>query len=301
MEQPDSARIIFRELAEPSNVDSVRARALTAIAYIEREQGDSTAADSIMHHIAEEFPTTRTGRLLVEQLGLKTEEPVTQAELSYREAEELYFSDADAQEAYTQYRWVSETYPNTSWAPRALYAAAYISGEQLGDGETAEDLLNQIIEDYPSSPQAQRARERISSFDAIRYAEADTTDIETAFADIDAYTEDEVDQQADIVGGVEALSSTLNARNLLPQEVIEGTGGEVMLRYIVNADNSASNFRVVMEDPPGRGLGRALIAGLEEMQFRPAQKDGEPVATKVERRYTLPLDAPPNVRPLPKR
>jgi hypothetical protein len=90
-------------------------------------------------------------------------------------------------------------------------------------------------------------------------------------------------------------------RNLLPPEVLSGTGGDVVLRYVVFEDGSAAEFRVVTEDPPGRGLAQALIAGLQEVSFNAGKLEGENVASLVERRYTLPLDAPPNVRPLPKR
>ncbi|MCB2212012.1 tetratricopeptide repeat protein [bacterium] len=302
LEQPDSARVIFRELTEPSNVDSVRARAMVVLAYIEKLQGDTTAADSILLQVAEEFPGTRQGNQLIEKLGMVKETPATPAELAYREAERLLLDDDSMQEAYTQYRWVSDTYSDTEWAPRAMYAAAYIAGHHLGDGETAEELLTSIIDDYSASIQAQKAREKISAFDAIRFAsDADTVGMAEEFADIDAFGEDEVDEIAQIIGGMQALSSTLEGRNLLPAEVIQGTGGEVLLRYVVNTDQTASNFKIVMEDPPGSGLGRAMVAGLEAVEFRAARVEGEAVASKVERRYTLPLDAPPNVRPLPKR
>ncbi len=302
LEQPDSARVIFRELTEPSNVDSVRARAMVVLAYIEKLQGDTTAADSILLQVAEEFPGTRQGNRLIEQLGMVKETPATPAELAYREAERLLLDDDSTQEAYTQYRWVSDTYSDSEWAPRAMYAAAYIAGHYLDDGETAEELLTTLIDDYGASIQAQKAREKISAFDAIRFAsDVDTVGMAEEFADIDAFGEDEVDEIAQIIGGMQALSSTLEGRNLLPAEVIQGTGGEVLLRYIVNTDNTASNFKIVMEDPPGSGLGRAMVAGLEAVEFRAARVEGEPVASKVERRYTLPLDAPPNVRPLPKR
>jgi tetratricopeptide (TPR) repeat protein len=300
--QPDSARKIFIELAEPQNVDSVRARAGTVLAYIHRLQGDTTAADSFLMTIADEFSTTRAGRLVIQHLNLEEEDLATPAEIAYREAEALLIGEDQEQEAYDQYLWVRETYPRSDWAPRAMYAAAYVAGHHLHDGESAEELLNLLIENYEESSQAQRAREKISAYDAIRFSsDIDTVDIETQFAEFDAFGEEEVDQIAEIIGGIEALSSTLESRNLLPQEVIQGTGGEVLLRFIVNAENQAGNFRIVSEDPPGRGLGRALIAGLEEIPFRSARMEGSPVSTRVERRYTLPLDAPPNVRPLPKR
>ncbi|HEX05174.1 MAG TPA: tetratricopeptide repeat protein, partial [Bacteroidetes bacterium] len=236
LEQPDSARRIFQELSEPPNVDSVRARAMTILAYIERENGDSTLALSMLHDIADNFPGTRSGRQVIDLLDLDSDEPVSPSEEAYREAERLYLDEQLPQDAYTQYLWVSDTYPDSEWAPRALYAAAYIAGMELNEGENVEELLNRIIESYAETSQAQRAREKISAYDAVRYAaEVDTVDLETEFADIDAFGEEEVDEIAQMIGGIPALSSTLEGRNLLPQEVIQGTGGEVLLRFIVDA------------------------------------------------------------------
>ncbi|MCB2198194.1 tetratricopeptide repeat protein [bacterium] len=303
LNQPDSARTIFNELAHPPNADSVQARAILALVHISNLQGDSTQADSLFHVLADDYAATRHGKYARNELGRVVEEVVKPDEDAFREAEKLYLIEDDPNEAFTRYRWLVSTYPESPYAPKALFASAWIAGDIMNEPELAEDIFNEVAETYPSSDQAIRAEAILTEIARLRNREAmnDSTSIEEEFADIESLGEDEVDSTPEIVGDISALSSILESRQLLPQEVIQGTGGEVLLRYIVDTDGRAEDFRVVMEDPPGRGLARALITGLEEVTFRPGMKEGEKVVTRVERRYTLPLDAPPNVRPLPRR
>lgn len=303
LNQPDSARTIFDELAHPPNADSVQARAILALVHIANLQGDSTKADSLFHVLADDYAATRHGKYARNQLGRVVEEVEKPDEEAFQEAERLYLIEDDPAEAFTRYRWLVSTYPESPYAPKALFASAWIAGDRMNEPELAEDIFNEISEAYPNSEQAIRAEAILTEIARLRNREAmsDSTSIEDEFADIESLGEDEVDTVPEIIGEISALSSVLESRQLLPQEVIQGTGGEVLLRYIVTAQGSAEDFRVVMEDPPGRGLARALITGLEEVTFRAGMKDNEKVVTRVERRYTLPLDAPPNIRPLPRR
>jgi len=303
LEQPDSAKAIFRELSEPPNADSVRSRAILALATIAEEDSNLILSDSLMSVLANDFQGTSHGQYARDKLGMSDEHVISPAEEKFLEAEDIYMSGDNYQEAYSLYRWVVETYPESEYSPASLYASAYLAGAKLDDGETAEELINELITNYPASEQSNRAEQLLRKLDQSRMAESmnDTTDISDELAALDLLSEEDVDEIARIDGGIEALASLLESRNLLPIEVIEGTGGEVNLRYTITMDGSAQDFRVVREDPPGRGLARALISGIEQIVIRPAIKEGEAVATRVERTYTLPLDAPPNVRPLPRR
>lgn len=301
MSDVDSANVVFRELAYRSSIDSVRARALMALAYIEAVQGNVVAHDSLLAKISGEYGATRFGRFIREQEGEDTgAEEMTPDREIYLEAEELYVL-GQYQEAFSRYAWLIDKYPNSALLAPSLYAAGYISAKYLSDVSTAESMFSQLIQDYPTSPQGVEANRLLASLDRIRQQQAADSLGINPLEGTDAYSLDEVEEEPVIVGGIAALASLLDSRNLLPQEVIQGTGGEVLLRYIVHADGSVSGFRVMLEDPPGRGLGRALISGLEQMEFRPGRKEGEKVAVVVEHRFTLPLDAPPNIRPLPKR
>jgi len=302
MADQDSAKTVFEELTVGSVQDSVKARAYLALAYIAELQKDSTRQDSLMALLARDYVNTRYGAYAraasgADTLGTVLEGPDSEV---FKQAEQLYSDEKNYDDAYSRYRWIIDRYPSSPYVPRALYAAALISGRHLDDLSASEELLSRLAKDYPTTPQGFKADLALQSLRTIREREmADSLGIELE-SDIDALTLEEVDLEPVIVGGIDALSSVLNSDGLLPNEVMQGTGGEVMLRYVVNDAGEASEFRVVLEDPPGKGLARALIRGLQEVNFSPGRKDGKPVKTQVEYRYALPLDAPPNVRPLPR-
>ena len=300
--EQDSAMTVLRELTQRSAIDSVRARAWLAIAYLHKMRGEQAQHDSLLTKIADEYATTRFGAFALKKLGRDEEQNdlVRPDEEAYKEAVSLYADQDQHLEAYSRFRWIIDRYPNSPLLPPSYYAAAIIAARDMADIATSEELLNKLVSEFPASPQGQQANLLLSSLQEMRdKAMADS--LGTSVEQDSSLSADQLDQQPVIVGGLEALSSVLESRGLMPQEVQKGAGGDVLLRYIVHANGRASNFRVVLEDPPGRGLARALISGLQLMEFAPGLKDGEKVDSKVEHRFSLPLDAPPNVRPLPKR
>lgn len=301
MASPDSAEAIFNQLAHTASVDSVRARALLALAYIEAIAGNSVAHDSLLATIGTDYGGTRFGRYVRERSGEDISAEFASPDRdAYLEAEELFVA-GDYQQAFSRYMWLIEKYPNSRLLPASMYAAGYIAARYLDDLTTAESMFGELTSQYPTTSQGVQANNLLAELDRIKQQELADSLGGGSLEGEDALSIEEVEQEPVMVGGIDALASVLDSRNLLPQEIIQGTGGEVLLRYIVHADGSVSGFRVILEDPPGRGLGRALISGLEQMEYRPGFKDGEKVAVRVENRFTLPLDAPPNIRPLPKR
>jgi len=305
LDETDSAKVVFQELAVPPNVDSVRIKAILSLAYIAEADSNFGVMDSLIKVLAEEFSGTEAGIRAAITLGKEPPEKPVQADvLAFNEIEELYLSKEESmEELFTRYRWVAETYPNSPFAPKAMFASAYIAGANLDDGESVEEIFNIILERFPTSEQAVEAGNILSALQSSKNQEmqGEENELEPSEEELQAISEDEVEIKPMLIGGIETLSSILEMRNLLPQDIISGTGGEIQIRYIIYADGKAANFRVILEDPPGRGLSRALIAGLEEMSFTAGQVGDEFVDTRVIRTYTLPLDAPPNVRPLPRR
>ncbi len=305
LQEPDSAILLFNELSRPPNADTVQARASMALAYIAESALEETRRDSLLQYIANTYAETRFGRFAMGMLGIDLpEEPVGQDEVAFREAEDLWFAEgSDAQDAYTRYRWIADTYPASNYSPQAMFAAAFIAADRLEDNETAEELFNEIIERYPGTDQAVNAGNILDQWMQLQTmsTETDSGGFAEMESDIEAILEEDVETAPFIIGGLETLGRVLELRDLLPPEIINGTGGEVLIRYVVNEEGDALDFRVLAEDPPGRGLARGLIAGLEDVSFSPGRLEGVDVATRIERRYTLPLDAPPNVRPLPRR
>ncbi|MCM2274343.1 MAG: energy transducer TonB, partial [Candidatus Didemnitutus sp.] len=69
-------------------------------------------------------------------------------------------------------------------------------------------------------------------------------------------------------------------RPLYPQEMLrEGVAGEVVLRFIVDAEGLARDVQAVRSNHPA--FTRAAVRAVLAARFRPAQLKGEPVATQV--------------------
>lgn len=75
-------------------------------------------------------------------------------------AGEGYEGAEDEQRAIDAYARVLELFPNSSYAPTALYRAALIELDR-DEEERARAMLEQVIAAYPDSPEARLARDRL--------------------------------------------------------------------------------------------------------------------------------------------
>lgn len=96
-------------------------------------------------------------RSLLAQLESK-EDP---AQAQFLLAEVYYLNLNQPEEALVEYEKVYKEYPESDYAPRALYARAWILSNVLHrDG--ADELYKLLIERYPDTPQASKARELLT-------------------------------------------------------------------------------------------------------------------------------------------
>lgn len=72
---------------------------------------------------------------------------------------ESYYSEKNFENAIVQFQDVIEKYPTHSKASAALYKQA-LAFESLGEGKKAAALLKKLIETYPTSDEAKKAKER---------------------------------------------------------------------------------------------------------------------------------------------
>ena len=73
---------------------------------------------------------------------------------------EAYYSEKNYENAIVQFQDVIEKYPSHSKASASLYKQA-LAFESLGEGKKAAALLKKLIEIYPASDEAKKAKERI--------------------------------------------------------------------------------------------------------------------------------------------
>lgn len=72
---------------------------------------------------------------------------------------EAYYSEKNFENAIVQFQDVIEKYPTHSKASAALYKQG-LAFESLGEGKKAAALLKKLIETYPASDEAKKAKER---------------------------------------------------------------------------------------------------------------------------------------------
>ncbi|KPK67404.1 hypothetical protein AMJ87_13410 [candidate division WOR_3 bacterium SM23_60] len=72
---------------------------------------------------------------------------------------EIYFVDLDEPEqAVVEYQKVYREFPESAWAPKALYAELWIMGNVLENDSLAQELLADLLAKYPDSEYARSAQ-----------------------------------------------------------------------------------------------------------------------------------------------
>ncbi len=61
--------------------------------------------------------------------------------------------------AVEYYKKVHEKFPKSVYAPKALFMAGYVYGNDLGDIAKATDCYNTVIKEYPDDPSAKLAKD----------------------------------------------------------------------------------------------------------------------------------------------
>ncbi len=77
----------------------------------------------------------------------------------------------------------------------------------------------------------------------------------------------------------------------------EGLVGIVLLELVIGADGSVTSARIL--DHAGHGFDEAALSAAQRFVFKPALRDGKPVAAKIRYAYTFRLEAPPAPEPPP--
>src|SRR5579864_1027262 len=87
---------------------------------------------------------------------------------------------------------------------------------------------------------------------------------------------------------------TSNEGAAYPQQALtEGIHDEVEVPLVLTIDPTGAVSRVELEKPVGHGFDEAAIAAAQKLQFRPATRDGTPVAAR--QRFVYHFSPPPGV------
>jgi len=151
LDEPDSACRQFLALAGDSAAGPVYTpKALCAAAHLMRRDKNS---DSLYSLVIERFPGSDYVAAARREMNPAPEVATRreQAAAAFRSAEKLYLADDDAKAAVQAYYNVYRQYADLEIAEKSLFAAAWITDNDLLKKKVAKSLYQKICERYPKS------------------------------------------------------------------------------------------------------------------------------------------------------
>jgi TonB family protein len=287
----DSARVIFTELTAQEQYRDLAASSMMSLYNMTRQVAadttltdslrfvvfDTTKIDTLPRCIHERFADTPYDRWARQRLGLEPlPEPVDSAELLFLQAEDLFLQEQKLSNAVKEYLHVTEKYPDSDLAPKALYAAAWLDEFQLNKSESAKVLYDTLAAKYPDSEYAAVAKRKLTPLppeeDTTEVLE-DTTGLAGELALGSAPSGSGAPQ---MMGGAQALENSIHKNHLYPTVAAEAEiSGEVTVSFRINAQGIAGSFEILREEPQGFDFGEAAIQALQAMRYKPAYEDGK--------------------------
>lgn len=279
-DNPDSARVILNELAVETDYVDVRARSLLSLYHLSAAlSADSTGLDSLLFIIHQEFLETEYDRWVRPLLGLEPlPEPVDSAAELFRSAEQLWMEEKAPEVAVEKYKQLPEIWPDSEWAPKALYAVAWIQENVLDDINSALASYDSLAARYPNSEYVAVAQKKTAPPppeipDSVAVIE-DTTGAAPLVSGFGPVPPGSGPPQ--IIGGERALQDAIDQNRLYPLVALEAEiSGEVIVRFTVDAQGIPGNFQIMREEPEGFDFGEMAIQALQSVKFTPGYNDGE--------------------------
>ena len=150
--QIDSALFEYDEIDKlfPSHPATARAIYSSAFVY-EHEFHNKPKADSLLYTLLQRFPDSHQSQDARKKLGLPLKPATNGASVLFRKAEEALFNEQNVQNAISGYEAVIAKYPDSEYAPKALFALGWVHDQVTLDKEKARELYEEIQSKYPNS------------------------------------------------------------------------------------------------------------------------------------------------------
>ncbi|NIV96823.1 tetratricopeptide repeat protein [candidate division KSB1 bacterium] len=161
--QVDSALNEYDEIIDnfPNHSGTAKALFTSAVIY-ENEFHNKSKTDSLLYVLIERFPDSIQAQEARKILGIlpKLDENRLAFEL-YKVAERSLFSQGDSRKALRDFRKVADDYPETDYAPKALYAIGWLHEHQFFDNEKAIATYQELLDKYPNSAYAETVDKKL--------------------------------------------------------------------------------------------------------------------------------------------
>jgi tetratricopeptide (TPR) repeat protein len=162
--EPESAYASFLYVARDTNsLEELVPKSIFAAASIARtELKDTARSDSLLNVVVEKYAMTDYALRAQRELDVPATRSLKEtAQDAYRNAEIKYL-DGDIKGAVQAFYSIYKDHPHLDIAPKSLYAAAWLSDNELQKNKTAKELYEKLCEKYPESDYCiKEARPRI--------------------------------------------------------------------------------------------------------------------------------------------
>jgi len=143
--QIDSALFEYDEIDELFPNHPATAKAIYSSAFIyENEFQNKPKTDSLLYALIQRFPDSYQSQDARKKLGLPLKPDTNGASILFRKAEESLFNEQNVQNAISGYEAVLTKYPDSEYAPKALFALGWVNDQIVMDKEKAAELYEEI-------------------------------------------------------------------------------------------------------------------------------------------------------------
>jgi outer membrane protein assembly factor BamD (BamD/ComL family) len=163
--QIDSAMAQYDEIIELFPNHPSTAKAFYSKAFIfENEYQDKDKTDSLLYLLVHRFPDSyqaeEARRILNLPLKNKQKDPVYEL---YKKAEGSLLSGKNLDNAIIEFQLLAQDYPDSEYAPKALYAPGWIYESMKFENDKALEIYRRIVETYPDSEYAKKVEKKINA------------------------------------------------------------------------------------------------------------------------------------------
>jgi len=161
LNEPDSALSAYRSVIEHFPETSYAPRSAYAMSWIwEKVKRDSLQAKKAYERIIQDFPQTPYAQKAREWLGLPPLEEREPAKELFIKGED-FLLQGEVDSALTYYAQAAKDYPQSRYAPKALYALGWIYENREDSLRLAKETYQDLIDEYPQSDYTLLAREKL--------------------------------------------------------------------------------------------------------------------------------------------
>ena len=195
--EPDSALSIYQRVLSLSDSSDLAPKAHYAIGLIYADSlKNESAAREQFQLLLDQHPSTPYAVEARTRLNQNHADDAL-AETQFLEAENLIQEGTPAQDIAPIYRQIADEYPNSLFAPKALFALAWTYENDLDQREQAKTIYEQVQERYPLTQYGKIATDKLKGKFLDPPAPADSTQTQPSDAQPDTTRSETTDAQPD--------------------------------------------------------------------------------------------------------